>query len=103
MSHNISLKYVFDPQNLNARQARWLAFLSEYDFEIKHIKGKENKVADASSINAIMNFIASISSYKTEFNDKLEEWIKMDKELEKISTQNGPHKENNKIIAKITK
>ena len=47
MSDKISLKYLFDQQNLNARQARWLAFLREYDFEIKHIKGKENKVDDA--------------------------------------------------------
>ena len=65
MFDNISLKYLFDQQNLNARQYRWLAFLSEYDFEIKHIKGKENKVADALSRNARMNFIAAISSYKT--------------------------------------
>ena len=50
---------------MNARLARWLAFLSEYDFEIKKIKGKENKVPDALSKNAITNFIASISSYKT--------------------------------------
>ena len=42
MSDNISLKYLFDQHNLNATQARWLSFLSEYDFEIKHIKGKEN-------------------------------------------------------------
>ena len=47
MFDNISLKYMFDQQNLNARQARWLDFLSEYDFEIKHIKGKEKKVVDA--------------------------------------------------------
>ena len=47
MSDNINLKYLFDQQNLNARQARWLSFLSEYDFKIKHIQGKENKVADA--------------------------------------------------------
>jgi len=40
MFDNISLKYMFDQQNINTRQARWLAFLSEYDFEIKHIKGK---------------------------------------------------------------
>ena len=26
-----------------------MAFLSEFDFEVKHIKGKENKVADALS------------------------------------------------------
>ena len=37
---------MFDQQNLNARQARWFSFLSEYEFKIKHIKGKENKVVD---------------------------------------------------------
>ena len=47
MSHKISLKYMFDQQNLNTRKDRWLAFLSEYDFEMKHIKGKENKVVVA--------------------------------------------------------
>ena len=31
---------MLDHPNLNARQARWIAFLSEYDFEIQHIKGK---------------------------------------------------------------
>ena len=39
------LKYLFDQPTLNARQARWLEFLCEFDFEIKHIKGKENRVA----------------------------------------------------------
>ena len=80
MSDNISLKYLFDQQNLNARQARWLVFLSEYDFEIKHIKGKENKVADALSKNAIMDFIAAISSYKTELDDRLDQGIQIDHE-----------------------
>ena len=83
MYDNISLKYLFDQQNLNARQARWLAFLSEYDFEIKHIKGKENKVTDALSINARLNFIATISSYKTKLDDKLEV-VKLDKEYQNL-------------------
>ena len=43
------LKYVFDQSTLNTRKARWLDFLCEFDFEIKHIKGKENKVVDALS------------------------------------------------------
>ena len=38
MSNNISLKYLFDQQNISDRQARWLLFLSKYDFETKHIK-----------------------------------------------------------------
>jgi hypothetical protein len=46
--HN-GLRYLFDQPTLNARQRRWLDFLCEYDFDIKHIKGKENKVVDALS------------------------------------------------------
>jgi hypothetical protein len=34
------LKYLFGQPTLNVRQRRWLEFLSEYDFNIKHIKGK---------------------------------------------------------------
>ena len=34
MPDNKGLKYLLDQPNLNARQGRWLAFLSEYDFEI---------------------------------------------------------------------
>ena len=40
MIDNKGLKYLWDQPNLNARQARWLAFISEYDFEIQHIKVK---------------------------------------------------------------
>ena len=37
--HN-GLKYLFDQPTLNARKSRWLEFLYEYEFDIKHIKGK---------------------------------------------------------------
>ena len=58
MTDNKGLKYLLDQPNLNAR---WLDFLTEYDFEIQHIKGKENKVSDALSRNAKLNFtVASV-------------------------------------------
>ena len=41
---NMSLKYLFDQLDLNARQSRWLDFLSKCHLELKYIKGKENKV-----------------------------------------------------------
>ena len=63
MTNNKGLKYMLDQPNLNARQARWLAFLNEYDFEIQHIKGTENKVADALSRNEKINFTVAISTY----------------------------------------
>ena len=72
MTDNKGLKYLLDQPNLNARKARWLAFLSEYDFEIQHIKGKENKVADALSRNAKMNFIVATSTYTTNLEEQLE-------------------------------
>ena len=47
--HN-GLKYSFEQQTLNVRKTRWLEFMSEYDFDIKHIKGKENKISDTLNI-----------------------------------------------------
>ena len=44
---NMSVKYLFEQLDWNTKQARWLAFMSEYHFELKHIKGKENKIVDA--------------------------------------------------------
>jgi hypothetical protein len=44
--HN-GLRYLFDQPNINVKKSIWLEFLSEYDFDIKNIKGKENKVANA--------------------------------------------------------
>ena len=84
MSNNTSLKYLFDQQDMNARQARWLDFLSEYDFQIKHIKGKEKKVVDALSKNANLNFIFIVTSYKTELDDKFEHGVKMDKDYQNL-------------------
>ena len=49
MTDHCGLRHLFDQPKLNVRQARWMALLSEFDFEIKHIKGKENRVVDSLS------------------------------------------------------
>jgi hypothetical protein len=48
MDHQ-SLKHLFTQRDLNARKRRWSEFMSEYDFGISYIKGKENVVMDALS------------------------------------------------------
>jgi hypothetical protein len=48
-TYHSGLKYLFGHPTLNSIQVRWFEFLSEYDFDVKHIKGKENKVVDALS------------------------------------------------------
>lgn len=50
---------------MNAEQARWLDFLCEFEFDIKHVKIKENKVVDA--LNKKFH-IASMSTCKSNLN-----------------------------------
>jgi len=52
-----------------------VSFPSEYDFEIKHIKGKENKVSDALSRNTILNVV---SSYKRDLEEIIKENVRFD-------------------------
>jgi hypothetical protein len=48
VDHEI-LKHLFIQRDLNVRQRRWSEFMSEYDFGILYIKGKENVVVDGLS------------------------------------------------------
>ena len=49
---------------------RWIGLLCEYEFDIKHIKGKENKVVDALSRNMHVMHVASISTSTSNLKDK---------------------------------
>ena len=75
---NMSLKYLFDQPDLNVRQARWLDFLSEYNFELKHIKGKENKVADALSRRTHMIYEVTLSQTDADLHEKIRTTNKVD-------------------------
>jgi hypothetical protein len=61
--HN-GLNYLFDHPTLNTRHSIWLEFLCEYDFDIKNIKGKENKVVDALSTRVYEIHSTTISMYQ---------------------------------------
>ena len=68
---HFGLKYLFDQPTLNARQARWLEFLCEFDFEIKHINGKENKVADALSRKVQEMHVTSLSIWQSDLRQQI--------------------------------
>ena len=44
-----SLKYIKTQPTLSKRQARWVEFLAEFDYEVVHRPRKSNVVADALS------------------------------------------------------
>jgi hypothetical protein len=60
---------------LNAKKTRWLGFLREYDFEIKHIKGRENKMVDALSKRVHEMHVIAISMYSSDLKDKILEVV----------------------------
>ena len=104
ISDNVSLKYLFNQQNLNARQARWLALLSEYKFKIKHIKGKENKVTDALSRHANQLYMVAYSSYETDLENQIKIAAEKDEKyqelMEKISEGSEINEDNRFKLSK---
>ena len=65
------LKYLFDQPTLNARKARWLEFLCEFDFQIKHIKGNKNKVVYALIRKVQEMRVASISICQSKLRQQI--------------------------------
>ena len=68
---NSGVKYLFSQSDLNARQEIWLAFLKEFNFEVRHIKGKENKVVDALRKRVHGLFEINISRAESELEQRI--------------------------------
>jgi hypothetical protein len=81
--HNV-VKYLFDQPTLNARQSRWFEFLCEYDFDIKHINGKENKLVNALSRRVHELNATSISMYQSYLKHKILEVANLDLQYKEL-------------------
>jgi hypothetical protein len=70
-TNHIGLKYIFEQPILNVGQTRWLEFVSEYDFDIKHIKEKENKVVDVLSRRVHLMHATAVSMHQTDLKSRI--------------------------------
>eukprot|EP00253_Pinus_taeda_P006262 PITA_06262 len=82
-----SLTNYFSQPTLNARQARWVDFLSGFDFDIKHLQGKENKVADALSQKIHNLYEVSFSGWESPFMEMIKEIGDQDTEYQQLKLQ----------------
>ena len=48
-SDNHALQYIMQQPKLNQKHAKWVEFLQNFTFVLKHISGQSNRVADALS------------------------------------------------------
>jgi hypothetical protein len=69
--NHIGLKYLFEQLTLNARKTRWLEFLSEYEFDIKHIKVRENKVVGALSRRMHLMHATVVNMYHSDLKKRI--------------------------------
>eukprot|EP00253_Pinus_taeda_P011729 PITA_11729 len=84
MSNHSDLKYLFGQPKLNVRKARWLATLSEFDFEINYINGKESKVVDSLSMRIQVNRLEIVSSYVPNLDEKIKSVGKQDESYQQV-------------------
>jgi hypothetical protein len=71
MTYHCGFRYLFDQPILNARQAIWMVILSEFDFKIKHIKGKENRVVDSLSKSMKVIHLETISTCEMDVRERV--------------------------------
>ena len=71
MTDHCGFRYLFDQPKLNARKARWMALFSEFGFEIKPVKGKENKVVDALSRSMKTIHLVVVSTCETDVKERI--------------------------------
>lgn len=55
MTDHKALEHFEKKEQCIGRQARWVDFLQEFDFDIKHQPGKKNIVADSFSRFTVLN------------------------------------------------
>eukprot|EP00253_Pinus_taeda_P016981 PITA_16981 len=82
-----SLTNYFSQPTLNARQARWVDFLSGFDFEINHLQGKENRVADALSQKVQHLYEVSVSGWRSPILEMVKEASRQDVNYQQLKLQ----------------
>eukprot|EP00253_Pinus_taeda_P028842 PITA_28842 len=82
-----SLTNYFSQPTLNARQARWVDFLGSFDFEIRHLQGKENRVADALSRKVQQLYEVSVSEWKSPVLEMVKEASRQDVNYQQLKLQ----------------
>jgi hypothetical protein len=71
MIDHSGLRYLFDHPKINVRQSRWMNIISEFDFEIKYIKGNEIRVVDSLSRSMKLFHLEFVSVSESDIKERV--------------------------------
>jgi hypothetical protein len=71
MTYHCELRNFFYQPKVYSRKDRWMVLLSEFDFKIKHFKGKENRVVDSLRRSVKMIHMAVVSTCETNVRERV--------------------------------
>ena len=71
-SDHESLKYINSQKKLNYRHGKWVSFLQEYTFVLKHKARVENRAADA--LSRVVYILTSLAIQVTGFDQLIKEY-----------------------------
>ncbi|MCO5558500.1 hypothetical protein L7F22_012085 [Adiantum nelumboides] len=69
---NQSLRYFLSQKQLSEKQMRWANILSQFHFQIVHVQGQKNVVADALSRKPLVQAISAI--HRSTFEDMIDQY-----------------------------
>ena len=73
ISNHGGLMYLFDQPKFNERKERWLELINEFDFGIKYMKYKENKVAYSLSRSLLVAHVVAMRTYEIYVKERIKE------------------------------
>jgi hypothetical protein len=89
-TNHVALKHLHSQHNLHKRHVKWVTFLQQFDFSIRHKAGTLNKVADG--LNRRHNFLCHMKTIVSGF-EEFQAYYKTDQKLQTVFTalQQGQH------------
>ncbi|VFQ82070.1 unnamed protein product [Cuscuta campestris] len=87
VTNNVAKTYFKMQKKLSPKQAQWMEFLDEFDYDWVHRPGRHNVVADALSGKAVEEYVAAMVMVQSNMVDLIRDVAKNDPKYQKFAEQ----------------
>ncbi|CAH9148831.1 unnamed protein product [Cuscuta epithymum] len=87
VTDNVANTYFKSQKKLSPKQARWMEFLDEFDFDWVHRPGRHNAVADALSRKVVDEYVNALVMVQGNMVERIKEMAKEDPSYQRLCEQ----------------